>query len=81
MAGSREVLAGLDSWEEERIEAALTEQAERDCEGRMGKIAQPIRIALSGGPVSPPIFTVVEMLGKDESLARIDACLAAHRDS
>ncbi len=78
LAASRAALSDLETWEEGVLEAALTELAERDCEGRMGKIAQPIRIALSGGPVSPPIFVVLQMLGQEESLARIDACLAAH---
>jgi glutamyl-tRNA synthetase len=78
LAASRALLSDLQTWEEGLLETALTELADRDCEGRMGKIAQPIRIALSGGPVSPPIFTVLEMLGREESLARIDACLGAH---
>jgi len=78
LAASRDVLSELEIWKESALEVALTELAERSCEGRMGKIAQPVRIALSGGPVSPPIFTVLEMLGKEECLARIDACLGAH---
>lgn len=37
----------------------------------MGKLAQPIRILISGGPVSPPIDTTLALLGKDEALQRI----------
>jgi len=37
----------------------------------MGKLAQPIRILVSGGPVSPPIDVTLALLGKGESLQRI----------
>jgi glutamyl-tRNA synthetase len=43
----------------------------------MGKIAQPIRIAITGTAVSPAIGETLAVLGKDEALARIDACLHA----
>jgi glutamyl-tRNA synthetase len=42
---------------------------------RVGRFAQPIRIAVSGGPVSPGIDDTLVLVGKDETLARIDACL------
>ncbi len=45
-------------------------------EQRVGRFAQPLRIAVSGGPVSPGIDDTLCLLGKDETLARIDACLA-----
>ncbi|MDZ5647821.1 glutamate--tRNA ligase [Nitrospirillum sp. BR 11828] len=38
---------------------------------KLGKLAQPLRAALSGSTVSPPIFEVAEVLGRDETLARI----------
>ena len=38
---------------------------------KLGKVAQPLRAALSGSTVSPPIFEVAELLGKRETLARI----------
>ncbi|NKD45837.1 glutamate--tRNA ligase [Haematospirillum jordaniae] len=38
---------------------------------KLGKVAQPLRAALSGSTVSPPIFEVMELLGKQESLARL----------
>ena len=41
----------------------------------MGKVAQPIRVAVTGSTVSPPIGETLELLGKDEALARIDAAL------
>jgi len=43
----------------------------------MGKLAQPIRILISGGPVSPPIDLTLGLLGKDETLKRLKAGMAA----
>jgi len=45
----------------------------------MGKLAQPIRILISGGPVSPPIDLTLGLLGKEETLKRICAGIAALR--
>ena len=44
----------------------------------MGKVAQPLRVALTGGTVSPPIEATLALLGKERSLARIDRCLSLH---
>jgi glutamyl-tRNA synthetase len=42
----------------------------------LGKVAQPLRVALSGTTVSPTIFAVLEFLGKSRTLGRIDRCLS-----
>jgi glutamyl-tRNA synthetase len=42
----------------------------------MGKVAQPLRVAVTGTMVSPPIFDTLTLLGKEQALARIDRCLA-----
>jgi glutamyl-tRNA synthetase len=42
----------------------------------MGKVAQPIRVAVTGRTVSPPIFDTLMLLGREKTLARIDRCLA-----
>ncbi len=42
----------------------------------LGKLAQPVRVALTGTTVSPPLFETMALLGKDRSLRRIDAALA-----
>jgi len=47
----------------------------------MGKLAQPIRILISGGPVSPPIDLTLGLLGKDETLKRLKAGIAALRNA
>jgi glutamyl-tRNA synthetase len=38
---------------------------------KMGKVAQPVRVALTGGTVSPGIYDVLDILGRDRSLARL----------
>lgn len=43
---------------------------------KMGKVAQPIRVAVSGGLVSPPIDQTLELLGRDATLQRLDAAVA-----
>ena len=43
---------------------------------KMGKLAQPTRVALTGGAISPGIFDVIEIIGKDRCLTRLDAALA-----
>ena len=45
----------------------------------LGKVAQPVRVAVSGSTVSPPIFDTLAILGRDATLARIDRCLAHHQ--
>ncbi|MDT0634259.1 glutamate--tRNA ligase [Spectribacter hydrogenoxidans] len=65
-------LAGLDDWQPEAIHAAVHRVAEQ-AEVGLGKVAQPIRIAVSGTAVSPPIDQTLWLLGRDESLARLAA--------
>ena len=43
----------------------------------LGKVAQPLRAAVTGGTVSPPIFDVLAVFGRDESLERIRETIAA----
>ena len=63
-------LASVESWEHDPLEQAIRDVAER--EGvKLGKLAQPLRAALTGRAVSPPVFNVLEVLGRDESLGRI----------
>jgi len=63
-------LAAVQEWRQDVLEAAARQSAE--VAGlALGKLAQPLRAALTGTTVSPPIFAVMEILGRDESLARI----------
>jgi glutamyl-tRNA synthetase len=65
-----ELLRGLNDWSVPAIDAAMREFAER--KGlKLGKVAQPLRAALTGRTVSPGIFEVMVLIGKDESLNRL----------
>ncbi len=67
-----ERLAKVPSWDERGIAPVFDGlAAERDL--KMGQIAQPVRVALTGGTVSPGIYETLEVVGRDESLARIGA--------
>jgi glutamyl-tRNA synthetase len=57
------------------MEPALRGAAERMGVGA-GKLFQPLRVALTGTAASPGMFDVLELLGRDRSLARVDAALA-----
>ena len=46
---------------------------------KLGKLAQPVRVALTGGTVSPGIYDVLEVMGKEKSLRRIEAARTAAR--
>ncbi|MFM5884775.1 MAG: glutamate--tRNA ligase, partial [Novosphingobium sp.] len=65
-------IAGLNDWTLDSLEAALKAMAEERGLG-LGKLAQPLRAALTGQTTSPGIFDVLVLLGRDESLAQIDA--------
>lgn len=71
LASARTVIAGVNDWTANAIETSLRTVAERDGIG-LGKFAQPVRAALTGQATSPGIFEVLEVLGRDESLGRID---------
>jgi len=71
----RDVLAGVPDWTTASIEAVINKYCEQKSLG-LGKVAQPIRVAISGGTISPPIFETLAFLGKESTLARIDRCLA-----
>ena len=74
LALARAALAEVDTWSAESAEAAVRAAAEA-AEEKLGKIAQPLRAALTGSTVSPGIFEVLGVLGKSESLGRIDDIL------
>ena len=63
-------------WTTGTLEAKLKAYAEQQGLG-LGKLAQPLRAALTGQTTSPGIFDVLALLGKEESLARIDAQAAS----
>lgn len=64
----------IGSWSCENIEAGLRALAD-ELGQKPGKVFQPIRVAVSGRTISPPLFESLEILGKETSLMRIDAAL------
>ncbi len=70
----REKLSEMEELSHEAIEAMLREMARAKQVG-LGKVAQPLRVAISGGTISPPIFDSVDMLGREKTLKRIDNAL------
>jgi len=71
----RPILAGTGEWTASALEAAVKGYCERK-QLALGKVAQPLRVAVSGTTVSPPIFESLEFLGRERTLARIERCLA-----
>jgi glutamyl-tRNA synthetase len=73
----KNVLATLQSVTEWNA-AALEEAVKKFCETSglgLGKVAQPIRVAVSGSMVSPPIFETLAFLGRERTLWRVGRCL------
>lgn len=65
-----EKLAAVGTWTAAELEAAVRAFAE-ESQVKLGKVAQPLRASLTGRAVSPPVFDVMEVLGRDETLARL----------
>jgi glutamyl-tRNA synthetase len=75
LAAAEEALAALEPFTAEAIEQTLRELADRLGE-KPRQAFQPIRIAITGSKVSPGLFESIELLGRDEALARIRAARA-----
>jgi glutamyl-tRNA synthetase len=74
--GALEALEHLERWTTEAIDAALRAMLEeRGLSARKG--LQPIRVAITGSMVSPPLFESLELLGRDETIDRIRRARAA----
>jgi glutamyl-tRNA synthetase len=76
LAAAEKALAGLDRWAHGEIEGALR-AALLDELGLKPKIAfTPVRVAVTGRRVSPPLFESIELLGRDRTLRRLAQALA-----
>lgn len=71
----RDALAAIDAWIPEAMEPVLRDVSERLGVG-LGKVAQPVRVALTGSAASPGIDQVLWLVGREKSLARLDAAIA-----
>ncbi|MEE8321475.1 MAG: glutamate--tRNA ligase [Gammaproteobacteria bacterium] len=75
----REQLFELKDWNSGGIHCVIQDVAEK-FDLKMGKIAQPLRVAVTGGAVSPSIDDTLWMVGKQRSLARMDRAIEYIRD-
>ena len=70
----RELFGALKPWVRESIHDLISASAEA-LDVKMGSIAQPLRVAVSGTSISPPIDLTLEILGQDKTLARMDRAI------
>ena len=75
LAKALTALRGLTDWTSTALDEVVRRVAE-DAGLGLGKVAQPLRAALTGRSTSPGIFDVLLLLGRDETLGRLDDCLA-----
>lgn len=71
-------LETLDPWTAQAIESLCYTLAEEKAGGKLGKVAMPLRAALTGRSVSPPIFKAAEILGRTDVLTRLRDARAAN---
>jgi len=74
MEDIRRRFAGLAEWQAAELSAAIEDCAAAH-EINMGKLGQPIRVAITGGSVSPPIDVTVALVGRERTLARLDKAI------
>ncbi|WP_267355471.1 MULTISPECIES: glutamate--tRNA ligase [unclassified Methylobacterium] len=70
LAGVKPALEALPEWSATSTEGAVRQYAE-EAGCKLGQVAQPLRAALTGRTTSPPLFDVMAVLGRDETLARL----------
>ncbi len=70
LAALRDALTSVSDWQVAVLDATARQVAESSGV-KLGEVAQPLRAALTGSNVSPPIFEVMQILGRDETLGRI----------
>ena len=71
----RAVLERVSDWKHEPIEQAIQAFCAEKGLG-LGKVAQPIRVAVTGSTISPPIFQSLEFLGRVRTMSRVERCLS-----
>jgi len=64
-------LAALDAWDEAHLEAAFRATLEAHEGLKLGKLAQPVRVAVTGSAASPPIYEILAVLGRDRTVGRL----------
>jgi len=80
LADAREALTALEPWEAEALKETVTAVGEKHGL-KLGKAQAPVRVAVTGRTIGLPLFESLEVLGRDRTLARIDAALATLADA
>lgn len=70
-----DALEALEEWTIPSLEAAFDETCQAQGGLKLGKLAQPVRVAVTGSAASPGIFETLDVLGRDRSLARLTAAI------
>ena len=70
----RDELSKLSDWEASSIHQVIINTAEQ-LEIKLGKVAQPIRVAITGGTVSPPIDITLQLIGKERVFQRLNEAI------
>lgn len=78
LAAARDALAALEPFTQESVEAALRGLLDAN-DWKPKHVFQPVRVAIAGTTISPGIFESVALLGREETLRRVDAALARAR--
>ncbi|NDE36333.1 MAG: glutamate--tRNA ligase, partial [Actinobacteria bacterium] len=73
---SLEVLQGVDDWSHQVIEAKLREALIDQMALKPRLAFSPVRIAVTGSHISPPLFESMELLGKQRSISRLKAAVS-----
>ncbi|PZR52297.1 glutamate--tRNA ligase [Xylanimonas oleitrophica] len=74
LADAREALAALDPWEAEPLKETVTAVGEKHGL-KLGKAQAPVRVAVTGRTVGLPLFESLQVLGREKTLARVDAAI------
>ncbi len=72
-------LSDLEDWNETTLQDACKNVAANLHDSKLGKVAMPLRAALTGTTVSPSVFKAAQIMGKEETLTRINAAIKAFR--
>jgi glutamyl-tRNA synthetase len=73
---AREALGGVEAWDTAAIEEALRSRLVEELGLKPRHAFGPVRVAVTGSRISPPLFESLELLGRERSLARLDGALA-----
>jgi glutamyl-tRNA synthetase len=74
LMAAKDRLAGLEHWGQTAIHEVIEEVA-ADYDINMGKLGQPIRVAVTSGPVSPPIDVTLWLVGQQRTVKRLERAI------